>query len=161
MAENNMSQPSTQPATPDPELRSLDRLVGEWVMKGSHPFDPTITVRGRVTFEWLEGGGFIIERWSIEHPDFPDGIAILGADEATGNLRQHYFDSRGVARIYNMTMSDGVWSLWRNDPDFSQRFAGTLADNGNTIMGRWERSTDGSTWEHDFDLTYTKVPQPR
>jgi hypothetical protein len=21
----------------------------------------------------------------------------------------------------------------------------------------WETSKDGSTWEHDFDLTYTKV----
>jgi hypothetical protein len=161
MAEKNISQPSTRPATPNPELRSLDRLVGEWVMEGTHPFDLTITVRGRVTFEWLEGHAFLIEHWSVEHPDFPNGIAILGYDEATGNLRQHYFDSRGVARIYNTSLSDGVWRLWRDDPGFSQRFVGTFADNGNTIMGRWKRSTDSSAWEHDFNLKYAKVTQPR
>ena len=24
-------------------------------------------------------------------------------------------------------------------------------------LGRWESSSDGSSWQHDFDLTYTKV----
>jgi len=157
MAESSNRHASERLTTPDPELKSLDTLVGEWVMEGSHPFDPASTVRGRETFEWLDGGAFLIERWTIEHPDFPDGIAILGPDEATGDLRQHYFDSRGVARIYNMSLSDSVWRLWRDNPGFSQRFTGTFGDNGNTITGAWEKSTDGSTWEHDFDLTYRKV----
>jgi hypothetical protein len=26
------------------------------------------------------------------------------------------------------------------------------------IEGRWEIARDGSTWEHDFELTYTRVP---
>ena len=25
------------------------------------------------------------------------------------------------------------------------------------ISGRWEPSSDGSTWEHDFDPTYRKL----
>jgi len=25
---------------------------------------------------------------------------------------------------------------------------------------RWETSQDGSTWEHDFDLTYRKATEP-
>ena len=41
--------------------------------------------------------------------------------------------------------------------DFSQRFTGTLSEDGNTIAGAWEICHDGKTWEHDFDLTYTKV----
>jgi CBS domain-containing protein len=32
-----------------------------------------------------------------------------------------------------------------------------LSEDGNTISGAWEKSDDGSTWEHDFDLTYTRV----
>jgi hypothetical protein len=24
-------------------------------------------------------------------------------------------------------------------------------------VGRWEISRDGATWEHDFDLTYTRT----
>jgi len=75
---------------------------------------------------------------------------------------QHYFDSRGVGRVYAMSFSEGVWTLLQEAPDFtaldfSQRFTGTFSDDGKTIAGRWESRTDSSSWGHDFDLTYTKV----
>jgi hypothetical protein len=119
-------------------------------------------VRGRVVFEWLPGGRFLVQRWEVPLPDAPDGIAIIGFDDDRGTYLQHYFDSRGVARVYEMSVDDGVWKLWRNTPDFSplnfsQRFTATFSDDGNTIDGRWETSNDGSSWEHDFDLTYTRV----
>jgi hypothetical protein len=57
-----------------------------------------------------------------------------------------------VARVSEMSFDVGVWKLWRESPDFSQRFAGTFSADGNTIQGRWEISTDGSSWEPDFDL---------
>ena len=41
--------------------------------------------------------------------------------------------------------------------DFAQRFTGTFSDDGQTIAGDWEIAHDGSTWEHDFDLTYVRV----
>jgi len=61
-----------------------------------------------------------------------------------------------------MSLEDGVWKLWRDEPDFSpldlaQRFTGTFSDDGKSIAGRWEISHDGKTWEHDFDLTSIKV----
>jgi hypothetical protein len=56
-----------------------------------------------------------------------------------------------------MSLSDGVWKLWRDAAGFSQRFEGMFSDDGKTISGRWEKSADGMQWEHDFDLTYTKV----
>jgi hypothetical protein len=39
----------------------------------------------------------------------------------TTTLVQHYFDSRGVARVYDMAFDDGVWMLERYAayPDFS------------------------------------------
>ena len=30
-------------------------------------------------------------------------------------------------------------------------------EDGNTIKAQWEKSSDDSHWEHDFDLTYTRV----
>jgi hypothetical protein len=36
-------------------------------------------------------------------------------------------------------------------------FTGTLSDDGSTIVARWEKSSDGSHWDHDFDLIYTRV----
>ena len=71
---------------------------------------------------------------------------------------QHYYDSRGVARVYGMSLSDRVWKIWRSDPDFSQRFTGQVSEDGATILATWEKSEDGENWQHDFDLTYTKVP---
>ncbi len=70
--------------------------------------------------------------------------------------------TRGVARVYKMSLADGVWKLWRDEPDFSpldfrQRYTGTFSEDGATIVSAWEISHDGTTWEHDFDLTYTRV----
>jgi hypothetical protein len=57
-----------------------------------------------------------------------------------------------------MTLSGGVWRLWRDAPDpFPQRFSGSFSDDGKTIAGRWEKAEDGSNWETDFDLTYRKA----
>jgi hypothetical protein len=156
MADRNSSEPPQQ-QTPNSALKRLDALVGDWEMEGPNPFDPAAVLRGRANFEWLEGRRFLVQRWNVEHPDFPDGIAIIGYDDSTGDYSQHYFDSRGVSRIYKMSLSAGVWRLWRDDPDFAQRFTGTFEDNGNTIKGRWENSSDGSKWEVDFHLTYKKV----
>jgi hypothetical protein len=56
-----------------------------------------------------------------------------------------------------MSLDDGEWKLWRGGPPFAQRFAAKFEDNGNTMVSRWEKSDDGSSWEVDFDLTYRKV----
>ena len=142
--------PNDEPETADARL---EPLIGEWDVQGTLPIDPPIVVRGHAVFEWLDGGRFVVERWTVEHPDFPNGIAILGEGES--GLAQHYFDSRGVARVYAMSVSDETWELSRESPEFSQRFIGTFSDDGDTITGRWEK-LDGSTWELDFHLTYTK-----
>jgi hypothetical protein len=95
-------------------------------------------------------------------PEAPDGIALIGQDPASnGRYLQHYFDSRGVARVYQMTLDDGVWKLWRDEADFSpldfgQRYTGTISDEGQVIMGAWEICHDGKSWQHDFDLIYRK-----
>ena len=148
------------------ENAAIDRLgvlVGEWCMAAQFKDLPPSEIGARVVFEWLPGRRFLIQRWQVPIPEVPDGIAIIGADtESDGNFLQHYFDSRGVARVYKMSVSDRDWRLWRDEPDFSplefpQRYNGTFSDDGKVITGSWEICHDGATWEHDFDLTYTKV----
>lgn len=151
------------PTTNDISPEALAPLVGEWRIFAALGNKPAADVGARVSFEWLPGERFLIERWDIPIPEAPDGIAIIGADPASeGTYLQHYFDSRGVARVYRMSLKDGVWRLWREEPDFSpldfsQRFTGTFSPDGKTIAGRWEICHDGKTWEHDFDLTYTRA----
>jgi hypothetical protein len=155
MADDNTNS-QRQPPESGPALEHLNALVGEWAIEGTVPSDPPLKVRGRAAFEWLTVGSFLLERWDVAHPDFPDGIAIIGPDAPAEAYRQHYFDSRGVFRVYEMSLRDNVWKLWRDSPDFSQRFTGTCSEDGKSIRGRWEKSSDGSNWKHDFDLTYLK-----
>ena len=146
----------------DDSLEALEPLAGKWTIGPTFEGMPPGDIGAPISFEWLSGGRFLIERWEVPVPEAPDGIAIIGADpESEGNYLQHYFDSRGVARVYKMSLKEGVWKLWRDEPDFtpldfSQRFTGTFSADGTTINGTWEICNDGKTWEHDFDLTYTK-----
>jgi len=133
------------------------------VFPSTSPVD-TSEVQGaaRTVFEWLPGQRFVVQRWEVPHPAAPDGIAIIGFDGGRGSYLQHYFDSRGVARLYEMSFVDGVWKLSRTTADFSlldfsQRYTGTFGADGGTIRGSWESSNDGATWEHDFELIYTKA----
>ena len=147
----------------DGALDALAPFVGEWRMAVAFGGGPPLDAGARVSFEWLPGKRFLIQRWEIPVPEAPDGIAVIGADpESEGNYLQHYFDARGVARVYKMGFGDGVWTLRREAPDFSpldfaQRFTGTFSDDGTTIAGRWEIRREGGAWEHDFGLTYTRA----
>lgn len=77
----------------------------------------------------------------------------------------HYFDSRGVARIYQMSFVDGVWKLWRDTADvspldFARRLVATFSSDGKTIDGRWESCHDDATWEDDLRITYRRTTGP-
>jgi len=161
--------------TPEPTFKPLDRLVGTWTTEATHPAAPGVVVRGTVVVEWLEGERFLIHRARTDHPDFPDSISITGLmdqdrmDGASGNapgaataaggesrLRMHYFDSRGVFRVYEASMDDASWRFWRDAPGFAQRFTGTLADGGDTIVGRSQLCRDGVHWHDDLAITYRR-----
>jgi hypothetical protein len=135
----------------------LEALIGEWTLEARPPDGPPWPGGGRVTFEWFDEVPLLIERWHVDLPEAPDGVAVIGCDGMSGAYYQLYTDERDVQRVYEMNLDDGVWKLWRNGAPFSQRFTGTFSDDGKTIAGRWEIAEDGKTWTTDFDLTYTKV----
>jgi hypothetical protein len=142
-----------------PELEGFEALVGTWESVATHPSLPGVEVPGSTSFEWLEGGHYLIGRSRNEHADFPDSLLVIGA--GGDGLVMHYFDSRGVERTYETSMRDGVWRLWRDDPDFAQRFVGTFEDGDSTIAGQWEASHDGRTWEPDLAITYHRTTSRR
>ena len=147
----------------DGGVAALHPFVGEWRLRAVFDDVPTRDVDARVSFEWLPGERFLIQRWQVPVPEAPDGIAVIGPDpQSAGNYLQHYFDSRGLARVYRMSFDNRTWKLWRDTPDFSplnfaQRYTGTFSPDGRTITGAWEIREDGETWERDFDLTYIRI----
>ena len=139
---------------PNPALKPLEVLIGDWQTTGSHPYLPNTTLLGRVSFEWLEGGAFLIMRSEIDNPKFPAGVAIFGSDEASQEIFMLHFDERGISRKYNVSMAGNQLKWWRDEPSFSQRVTITIEDDGNKMVSKGEMSRDGAAWEDDLSLTY-------
>jgi hypothetical protein len=108
---------------------------------------------GFCTFEWMPGGQFLLQRTEFSVPGPPEGEMIIGPDLEGENFTQHYFDARGVARLYTMTFGEGTWTLQRVSSDFSslpfrQRFVGRFGDDGASMRADGSAPTmalDGSS----------------
>jgi hypothetical protein len=139
-------------------MERLTPFIGEWDMETS--LDPSNSVRATTTFEWALGGRFLLERSELDPPIAPNSLTVIAQDG--DGYTQHYFDSRGVVRVYRMTFDGRRWTLQRDAPDFTplsfaQRYIGVLSDDGSRIDGRWEsRPPDATEWELDFELNYLR-----
>jgi hypothetical protein len=148
-----MDQPTAEAA-----LRALQPLVGEWTVEARTPPGAAWSgATGHATFAWHPSGAHLVETSTIDDPDAPDSISVMGCDAANGTFTQLYADERGVCRTYDMSIGDGEWKLSRHGPPFAQRFTATFSDDGNTITGRWEIAEDGDDFALDFDLILRRV----
>jgi hypothetical protein len=150
-----MNQHSEPPPQPTGSLKQFAVLVGEWNMVGTHPAFPG-AVQGHSSFEWLMEGALLLWHFEWERPGPPSALGVIGHDDSVETCSMLYADERGVARIYQMSLEGGVWKMWRDAPGFSQRIIGTFSEDGNTIAGHGELARDGSQWEQDLHVTYTR-----
>jgi hypothetical protein len=129
---------------------SLDRLLGSWELTMRHSAFPE-PVPGRQRYERVLDGAFVILHWSYDHPEFPDAIAMFNESSC------HYFDVRGVIRVFDFTIDDAGWSMIRIEDEFSQRTTGRF--RGESVIDCvGERSGDrGATWEHDFSMELRRI----
>jgi hypothetical protein len=146
-------------------MREFEPLIGRWHGEGTMPIDPPMKISVEAAVEWL--GEFVVFRSVSEPADVPDSISVIGGAPGGEPQPMHYFDSRGVKRLFLMTLEGSTWKIWRapgedwNGPDgpgFNQRFMGEISSDCNTIEGRWERGMGdgGDQWELDFPLTYLR-----
>jgi hypothetical protein len=70
--------PSDRASERSPLLEPLEILLGSREMEARFaegafgPGSPAVVNRdGRTSFEWLDGGFFLIQRWSLDHPAAP------------------------------------------------------------------------------------------
>ena len=141
-----------------PQMPRLALFVGDWTLAAGFGGEPSGEPLGRARFEWALGDQYVIEKSTVDVPEAPDGLAVMAWHPHENRYVQHYFDSRGVHRMYQMSLQGRTWKLWRDGPGFvPQRFTGEISEDGKTITGRWEIAEDGENFETDFDLTYTKV----
>lgn len=138
------------------KLEPFDALIGEWTMELTHPAFEGTVIHGRTTFEWLEGGRFLIQRSANEHADFPDSISVIGLMEGETDLSMQYFDSRGVHRVYEIGFDGKELTLARDAPGFAQRLTATLSDDGATLEGVWQLNQDDQGYRDDLAFTYRR-----
>ena len=144
----------------NPGLADLAPLVGRWRMElYGAAFLPDLDTRvtGSVEFDWIENGAAIVMRQGLgEGP--PAAVWIIGRDDNDANYQVLYSDDRGVSRRYEMSLLGHDWQMWRTVPEFSQRFEAVIESDGRSISGSWKKSSDGgSTWEHDFNVDYSRL----
>ena len=143
----------TEPAR-DPGLDRLDALVGAWDTELTHPDLPGIT-RGRASFAWLEGRAFLIWRGALPPGAITSSIAIMGGGTTPGVWPLHYFDSRGVSRLYTTSVDAEGWKMWRDHPGLSQRATGVFLDDGRIIRWRSELQREGP-YKPDLEVAYRR-----
>ena len=130
---------STPAPGPDPDLHTLQPVLGTWDVMG----DAT----GRTRYEWLEGNFFLAQHFDLVH----NGRTIRGT-EIIGHL--YPFAGRPspdiYARVYScsdgMTLDyvyelDGdtltIWAGHRGSPSF---YRGTFSADGIRMIGAWHAS---------------------
>lgn len=141
----------------NPALEPLAPLVGVWRTTGTHPIFPGVTFHGRTSFEWHEGGAFLLMRSEIDEPEVPSGVAIIGSDDAAGTFTMVYFEERDVSRRYIVETADGEVSWRRDEAGFAQRMVLTIEPDGARLDARGTMARDDGPWEDDLQLSYERI----
>jgi hypothetical protein len=144
-----------QPTRPAPELKSLEVLIGKWKNDIEFKSDPENGGTGAVTYEWMEGGFFIVERFeqTFKKEGAHKGLSIIGYDNESQTCLSHFFDNHGNLRTYKLSIRDTVFTVtgeW-------ERYKGKISEDGDTITGTWEKSKDGSNWQYLCDAKQTRL----
>lgn len=157
MTETDTAQAQPQPPTPNPALRSLDVLVGTWKISGP-------AIQGQITFEWLDGGFFLVQHYDFEQDGHPvKGIEIIGfehdwealeqaADPGSGqDITSHTFDNRGNTFTYTWEVDGDTLTIWGGAKGSPAFYKGTFSGDRNRNSGRWVWPGGG------YESTMTRV----
>jgi hypothetical protein len=133
--DTNNAQAHQQPPEPSSDLKSLDRLVGTWEMSGG--------AQGRVSFEWMEGGFFLIQHVDLEqYGQRIKGIQIIGHEREFGaepgeDIRARSYDNTGNTLDYVYELEGDTLTIWGGEKGSPAYYKGTFRDDGNTCDGEW------------------------
>ncbi len=145
-----------QPATPDPALKRLEKLVGTWDIKGRTLDSLKDNISGRVIIEWLPGGFFLQQRGEMDIMGVKVySLEILGYDPATNTFPSHvYSNLDGFAHPYFWDVQDNVVTHWTE----GSKYTGTFSEDGNMLLGGWRPDLGvEQNAENTYDATMIRV----
>jgi hypothetical protein len=134
MADDN-AQAHQQPPEPPPDLKGLDRLVGTWEVSGG--------AQGRVAYEWMEGGFFLIQHVDLEQQGQRiKGIEIIGHERQFGaepseEIKSRFYDNMGNTLDYVYELEGDTLTIWGGERGSPAYYRGTFGGDGDTLSGAW------------------------
>jgi hypothetical protein len=147
MSENNVR------TGPDADLRRLDKLVGTWELTG----DAT----GTVTYEWLPGGFFLLQRVDMElFGHETKGLEVIGrllpfgADKPSEDIRSRFYGETGETfdYVYEISADGKTLTIWGGEKGSPAYFEGTFNDDDTVNTGAWHYPGGGG-----YQSTMTRV----
>jgi predicted enzyme related to lactoylglutathione lyase len=150
MADTNNYLAGQMARTPNAALRTLDPLVGTWTITGD-------TFNGRTTFEWADGGFYLVQRSHADHGgrEF-SATEYIGWDEDTQTLRSVMLDSAGSKFAYTWRLAGDTLTVWFGDEDSSNFLSATFGSDGDTVTGAWQWP-DGKGGTDGYRTTMTRT----
>lgn len=138
MSENTNAQAAQkQQSTPNPDLKSFEKLIGTWKVSGE--------LQGTNTFEWAEGGFFLIQRFDFEKDGHPiRGIEIIGHEknflgESSEEIKTRVYSfTDGMTLDYVYVMDEqGDLTIWMEKKNSDGFMKGVFSDDGNRMNIEW------------------------
>jgi hypothetical protein len=130
--ENNETQGYQQATGPASDLRALDRLVGTWELSGD--------VGGRVTYEWMEGGFFLIQH--VDLGEEARGMEVIGHErplgqEPSADIKSRFYGNTGDTLDYVYKLEGDILTIWFGEMGSPAYYRGEFSIDGNTLAGAW------------------------
>jgi hypothetical protein len=149
--ETNDAQANQQPPQPNPDLVNLgERLVGTWEMSGE--------VSGTVSYEWMEGGFFLIQHVDLEqYGQSIKGIEIIGHERPFGSepgeeIKSRFYSNTGDTLDYVYELEEDILTIWGGEKGSPAFYRGAFGENGDTLSGAWHYPGGGG-----YEATSTRV----
>ncbi len=145
------AQAYQQPPGPNPDLESLGRLAGTWEVSGDY-------LQGTSTFEWMEGGFFLVQRFDFERQDGQKikGVEIIGHERPFGaepseDIKSRVYTNTGDTLDYVYELEGDTLTIWAGERGSTAYYRGTFS--GDTLTGAWHYPGGG------YEATSTRVEQ--
>ena len=138
MTQKDNAQESQQSAKPNPDLKSLDRLVGVWRLSGG--------AEGEIRFEWIEGGFFLMQHFDLKlfNGRRIKGIELIGHLLRVGENASNEIWSRvysfldGLTLDYVYEIVGDTLTIWFGRKDSDNRFKGKFSNDRKSYSGAWK-----------------------
>lgn len=120
---------------PSEQVRALDRLVGRWRITGGS--------RGTVTYEWMEGGHFLLQHVELEHDGGrATGLEVIGKLRPFGEtpsveVHSRFYDDSGNTFDYVYELADDTLNIWAGERGSPAYFSAPFPPGAPEVTGDW------------------------